>query len=85
MQTANIVTVVGYSFPEYDRKVVNLFRRSLGTHTKLQVVDRYGRKEDEGSKRKTIIMKYKRLFPMLKQEIDIHLDGFQGYVDNYTI
>ena len=66
LQTANIVTVIGYSFPEYDCKVVNLFSRSLGTHTKLQVVDCCCRKEDEDSKRKTIIMKYKRLFPMLK-------------------
>ena len=84
LQTANIVTVIGYSFPEYDCKVVNLFYRSLGTHTKLQVVDSCARKEDEDCKRKTIMMKYKRLFPMLKQEIDIHLDGFQGYVDNCT-
>jgi len=79
-----MVTVVGYSFPKYDCKVVNLFSGSLGTHTKLQVVDHCDRKEDEDSERETIIMKYKRLFPMLKQEIDIHLDGFKGYLDNYT-
>ncbi len=84
LQRANIVTVIGYSFPEYDHEVVNLFSGSLGTHTKLQVVDHCGRKEDEDSKRETIIMKYKRLFPMLKQEIDIHLDGFEGYLDTHT-
>ncbi len=84
LKTANIVTVIGYSFPEYDRKVVNLFSRSLGMHTKLQVVDCYGRKKNEDIKRRAIIMKCKRLFPMLKQEIDIHLDGFQCYLNNHT-
>jgi len=86
LQTADIITVIGYSFPKYDDKVVNLFSHSLGTHTKLKIIDLCVYKEDEDSKRKTIMMKYKRLFPMLKLEInDIHLYGFQGYVGNHTI
>jgi len=84
LKQACLLTVIGYSFPEYDCKVRNLFSTSVGAQTKLQVVDCCCRKEDEDSKRKTILMKYKRLFPMLNNEIDIHLYGFRGYLDNHT-
>lgn len=84
LRHTNIVTIIGYSFPEYDKKVVDLFSKSLGPTTKLQVVTRCEREEDEDRKRNTILMKYKQLFPMLKTEIDINLNGFEGYMNNLT-
>ena len=83
LKRANIVTVIGYSFPEYDKKVIDLFSRSLAPYTKLQVVNRCERKEHEGGKRNAILIKYKKLFPTLKTEIDIYLNGFEGYIDNH--
>jgi len=82
LRHANIVTVIGYSFPEYDKKVIDLFSKSLGPHTKLEVVNHCQPNEDKGRKKNTILMKYKKLFPSL--EIDVYLDGFEGYIDSYT-
>jgi len=83
LKRANKVTVIGYSFPEYDKKVIDLFSTSLGSNTELQVVSRCESYEDEGRKRKAILMKYKKVFPTLKPEIGIHLNGFEGYVDDH--
>ncbi len=80
----DIVTVIDYSFPEYDKKVVDLFSRSMGPNTILQVVTRCERNEDENRKRKAILSKIKKLFPMLKEKINIYLNGFEGYIDNHA-
>jgi len=84
LKRTNIVTIIGYSFPEYDKKVIDLFSKSLAPHTKLQVVNHCEPKDDKGRKRGAILMKYKKLFPSLKTEIDIYLDGFEGYIDSHT-
>ncbi len=82
LKRANKVTVIGYSFPEYDRKVIDLFSSSLGVNTELQVISHCENHEDEDRKRKAITMQYRRLFPTLKAEIGIHLNGFEGYLDD---
>ena len=84
LKRANIVTVIGYSFPEYDKKVVDLFSRSIGPSTILQVVNHCEPNEDKSRKRDAIFMKYKKLFPLLKTEIEIYLDEFEGYIDSHT-
>lgn len=84
LKRASMVTVIGYSFPEYDKKVLDLFSSALGPNSKVQVVTHCERKEDEDSKRKAILMKYKQLFPMLKAEVDVYLNGFEGYIDDHT-
>ena len=84
LKHANTVTVIGYSFPVYDKKVVDLFAKSIGPKTKLQVVNHCAPNEDESRKRNAISMKYKELFPLLETEIETHLGGFEGYIDAYT-
>ena len=84
LKRANIVTVIGYSFPEYDKDVVDLFSKSMGPNTILQVVTRCESNEDENRKRNAILSKFNKLFPMLKEEINIHLNGFEGYIDNHA-
>jgi NAD-dependent SIR2 family protein deacetylase len=84
LKRANIVTVIGYSFPEYDQKVVDLFSMSLGSNTKLQLVTRCGREENEDRKKSDMLIKYKRLFPTLMVEPEIYLNGFEGYIDTHT-
>jgi hypothetical protein len=81
LKSASIVTVIGYSFPEYDKKVRDLFSKSLVPHTKLEVVNYCEPNEDKDRKRNAVLMKYKRFFPSLK--IDIYLDGFEGYIDRH--
>ena len=84
LKRANVVAVIGYSFPEYDKKVVDLFSTSIGQDTKLQVVNHCGPDEDKSKKRDVIFMKYRKLFPLLKTEFEIYLDGFEGYMDSHT-
>ncbi len=40
LKEADKVTVIGYSFPEYDKDVIKLFRDSLDTNVRLEVVDK---------------------------------------------
>jgi NAD-dependent SIR2 family protein deacetylase len=84
LKHANTVTVIGYSFPEYDKKVVDLFAKSIGPNTKLQVVNHCAPNEDKSRKRDAIFIKYKELFPSLKTGIEIYLDEFGGYIDSHT-
>jgi hypothetical protein len=80
LEGADIVTIIGYSFPPYDEKVKKLFAESLRLNTKLQIVDCLDPKESPNSKRVSIIEKYKCFPPLLKGE-DIYLDRFEGYMN----
>ena len=73
---AHRVTIIGYSFPEYDQRVIKLFRESLNTNVRLEVVDIPG-KDGTGYFKK----KYRKLFPDIRQPIEVTLDRFSGYLD----
>lgn len=82
LKEADEVTIIGYSFPDYDEGVIELFRDSLDANVRLEVVDvcRNDRKKygtDYFKKR------YMGLFPDIKQSIEVTLDGFSGYLDVY--
>jgi len=83
LKEADKVTVIGYSFPGYDKAVINLFRDSLNTNVCLEVVDKFDKCQDGQKKEQTecIRKKYRCLFPELKQPIKVTLDGFSGYLD----
>lgn len=83
LKCAKTVTIIGYSFPDYDKKVVDLFSRSLSPHIKLEIVDHCEPEDNKNMKKATILKKYKQLFPVLKTEICINLNGFEGYIDNH--
>jgi len=76
LKEADKVTVIGYSFPEYDEDVIKLFQDSLDTNVRLEVVDIRGKYGTEYFKEK-----YRKLFPDIKQSIEVTLDGFSGYID----
>ncbi len=82
LKEADKVTVIGYSFPKYDKAVINLFRDSLDTNVCLEVVDKCqgGQKKEQVE---CIRKKYMDdLFPDIKRSIEIKtLDGFSGYLD----
>ena len=80
LKEANKVTVIGYSFPEYDKDVIKLFRDSLDANVCLEVVDkcRDGQKKEQTE---YFRKKYRDLFPDIKRSIQVALDGFSGYLD----
>ena len=80
LSAANKVTIIGYSFPEYDRRVVALFRGALPANAAVEVVDivPYGRDLDVVAS--AVRDKYRRLFPHLQEAPKALLDGFEGYV-----
>ena len=80
LKKADKITVIGYSFPEYDRKVKDLFRESLDSNVHIEVVDKcgYGQEKEETER---IRKKYGNLFPDVERSIEVTLDGFCGYLD----
>ena len=82
LKSAYKVTVIGYSFPEYDKKVIDLFASALTSDVLLEVVTHCEGYEHKDRTRATTNLKYKRLFPALENKINICLNGFQGYLNN---
>ncbi len=77
LKSADIITIIGYSFPEYDKAVRDLFARALRPDVKIEVVDLC---KDDGIRK--IICKYKKMFPKIRlNPEDIFLNGFKGYMD----
>ncbi len=81
LREADKVTVIGYSFPDYDKKVIGLFTNTLASDVILEVVTHCERQEYERRTREATIEKYERLFPKLKKKINTYLTGFEGYLN----
>jgi hypothetical protein len=82
LQKADMLTIIGYSFPAYDKKVINLFSDNLKPDVKIQIVDHCGSKENQCDKKNDLLLKYREMFPMLKNEPEIILTGFEGYLNS---
>lgn len=81
IQSAHKITIIGYSFPEYDTKVRELFTQNSFHGPEVEVVDHC-----EAISPKTLLTSEKRrkfeaIFPE-SQNICVNLDGFKVYVDN---
>lgn len=80
MKEADKVTVIGYSFPEYDEDVINLFRDSLDTNVRIEVVDKC--RNDQEKKQTEYFKIKKKYMGLFKRSIEINtLDGFSDYLD----
>jgi signal peptidase I len=84
LRQAKKVTIIGYSFPEYDHKVISLFQEALPPNVELEIVDYCESNENEFAKRSSMRQRYSKMFPYLKTEIKIHLGGFRTYIDDYN-
>ena len=80
---ADKITIIGYSFPEYDTEVIQLFRKSIKNTAKIIVVDHRDSEADKLKDGIYIKAKYNRMFPNLDQEVKVHMDGFEAFVNNY--
>ena len=72
IKTADKINIIGYSFPDYDKDVSELFRENLKPETKIEVVDVLDSRP--------IRNKYKHLFPQIS-DVVVYSDGFKGYMD----
>ena len=79
LKQASKITIIGYSFPEYDTRVIELFRNNIGKNAEIEVVD-YCKPEEKDCWMKALRQRYKALFPQLKGEMSINLDGFEAYL-----
>jgi len=82
LKQAKKITIIGYSFPEYDKMVIDLFKNTLDAHVEIDVVDYHELNSDITCVANSIKEKYRRLFPKLKREIKIYLGGFEEYMNN---
>lgn len=80
---ADIITVVGYSFPEYDREIMGLFSNASSASTELEVIDYCEVEKDRPRFLEKLKGRCKDLFPKV-EHITINLDGFQKYIENYS-
>ena len=85
LSQADKITIVGYSFPEYDKEVINLFNNSLNDSVEIEVVDQCESNEYKPGKANRIKRRYHNMFPKIKREVKVYLDGFEGYVSNNGI
>jgi len=78
LREAHRVTIIGYSFPEYDKDVIKLFQDSLDTNVRIEVVDKC---RNDQKKKQTEYFK-KKYMELFKRSIEINtLDGFSNYLD----
>lgn len=79
LKKAERITIIGYSFPEYDMRARDLFRNNIGKNAEIEVVD-YCKPEENIYCTEALREHYKTLFPQFKGEIVINLDGFEAYL-----
>ena len=81
IREAKKIIVIGYSFPFYDTKVIDLFSKALSSKTQIEIIDLY-----EGTKREGIAYcnqltsRVLSLFPACR-DIQVRNDGFEGFID----
>jgi hypothetical protein len=74
IKSAAKITIIGYSFPSYDKDVFKLFRENLQPQTKIEIVD------VASSQERVLREKFCFVFPQVSS-IDINLNGFEGYIN----
>ena len=78
LASAETITIIGYSFPEYDAAIKTLFRDNVKQNAKIEVVD-VAKPENQ-----TIL---KRRFEDIfePRKILISYDGFEGYLNRRCV
>jgi hypothetical protein len=78
LKQAAKVTIIGYSFPDYDVDIIELFQENITPATELEIVDlAQSLDEQEG-----VRIKYKKLFPDVDiANVKFCFDGFEGYIE----
>lgn len=79
LKQAERITIIGYSFPYYDRDVIDIFKNSMNNNVEIVVVN-YCEPDEHKTRFYDIKNSYRSMFPNLKKEIRIYLKGFKEYM-----
>ena len=77
LKQAQKITIIGYSFPEYDQgQMLELFK-DVNLQAKWDVIDYEGVCDLREGRKKDVEMKYEKLFRI---KPNVYMDGFNGYL-----
>lgn len=78
LKHADKITIIGYSFPDYDKDVIELFRQNVNAKMEWDVID----KPENSKEQDALQNKYKELFPNIPNErINFDSGGFEEYIN----
>lgn len=81
LRGADKITIIGYSFPAYDRKEVFELFKNIDSKAKWEVVDHEKNPKHKVERKIEIQNKYKEWFPKIQEfAINVNVDGFAEYV-----
>lgn len=83
LQKATHVTIIGYSFPEYDKEIANLFKDKTNEKAQVLIIDYCGDEEDKARYKKKTEERMKSIFT--KQNLHVCVDGFGKYIESTLI
>lgn len=81
MKSSEKVTIIGYSFPEYDQRVMNFFRNNINKNSSVEVVD-FCNTNNTNLFIASIKKRYRKIFPGLTNEILVNPAGFEEYLSS---
>jgi NAD-dependent SIR2 family protein deacetylase len=80
LQEAACITIIGYSFPEYDEEIIGLFRNNANPVAHINVVDFY----DKGVNQVISEQQYKNIIEKRMKKIFNRHDSFTIRVDGFS-
>jgi len=79
---AEKITIIGYSFPDYDIEAKELFKNNINPNVEINVIDYVDKNEESKMKKDKIYQKFNKIFSNTNN-IKVNLVGFENYLNNY--
>ena len=81
LNEADKIVVIGYSFPDYDTRVIDLFKTNMSNNPIVEVVDVKCINESDEEARGRILSVYQTRFPQINScNLRIHSQGLEQYL-----
>jgi hypothetical protein len=84
IRSSSKITIIGYSFPAYDKDVIKIFRDNIDLQASIDVVDLEKDFSMKEMTTKRIRSYYNQMFPDVNN-LNIYLDGFKGYINGFNV
>jgi hypothetical protein len=82
---ASKIVIIGYSFPDYDTNVIELFRSRLRKSTVIEIIDMKANGESEEEAQSKIRTKFQQLFPTFPtDQLTIQAQGLVQYLRHFS-